>query len=656
MMKTKSIAFVSLILLLNACTPSGNFVGNAPTEAPGAAAPDLAIPGEFMVKGDKGAVEAELKSMGVTYTLQTYSNDLNLHHVSYKGSMPYGKIASRLAGQVEMIEQNSKVSLVAVEKKSEWNTDKYFFYQWALNNIGQSAPWGLPGKYDADTKVLQALKQYKGALQEDTIVAVIDSGVNYNHKDINANMWVNEAEAEKNGGVSSEDEDKNGFYNDIYGYDFTGSNRSEPHYGQMGDSDPIDEDGHGSHCAGVIAAISDNGIGVAGVNPRAKIMALRALAAGGGSMYDIQRAILYAIDKKANIISASFGGKGKSDIMKDIIDQAGKANILFVAAAGNDGVNMEIEQDRSYPAGYQNDNLLTVGASDNMDNPAGFSNYGSNYVDIYAPGVGILSLFKGGAEISQSDTYMIMDGTSMAAPLVSGIASLLMSAYPELKKNPVRVKEILMATVDKTPSMYGKVRSNGRINALAALEKAQSAVTVAPIAWQSESVSESQKGFNTELVDIRKSIVRKGAKAMRLHFDFIEVDRSFDSIYVYDKDYRLVTEIANGSSRDLWTPVVLGDTAIVRFVNAKVKEEAMEISMEMQNTDQAKCQKEGGTVGGLVPAQDLFTPVTSFYCTKQNMEYRYEDLKKDADDSDVFFSWKSEGYSIDKIEFTETNI
>lgn len=650
MLKTKIVAIVALVFLLNACTSERNSAG-------GSAIPEVpsedAVPNEFIVKGDRNVVESELKAMGVHFQVDSYYAKLNLHHVQYKGKATYGQIANRLGPQVEKIVQNTKVSLYAMEKKAEWNTDKYFFYQWSLNNIGQSAPWGLPGKYDADTKVLQAIKKFKGDLKEDTIVAVIDTGVNYKHKDINANMWVNEPEAEKNGGIATADEDGNGYYNDVYGFDFTSEGRNEPYFGKIGDEDPNDESGHGSHCAGNIAAIADNGIGIAGVNPRAKIMALRALSRGGGSMYDIQKAVIYAMENGANIISASFGGKNEDPIMKELIDEVGKAGILFVAAAGNDGVNMELKDNRSYPAAYQNSNLLTVGASDNMDNPAGFSNYGANYVDIYAPGVGILSHFKEG---ETADTYMIMDGTSMATPIVAGIASLLMSAYPDLKKNPVRVKEILMATVDKTPAMYGRVKSNGRVNALAALEKAQTAVEVAPIAWQEEPMAISQVGYNTELVDIRKEIVRKGAKAIRIHFDFVEIDRSFDSVYVYDKDFKLVTEIANGSSRDLWSPVILGDTAIVRFVNAKVKEESGKMSVAMENADQTKCQKEGGIVEGLVPSSDLFEPITKFYCTKQNMEYKYEDLKKDADEDGVFFSWKSEGFSIDKIEFTETNI
>lgn len=642
----KTLVIISLVFGLGACDQGNRYVA-----APGAVPDHVAVPNEFMVKGDKGVVEAELKSMGVKYQITSYFPRLNLHHVRYEGNKSYTDVASRIAPQVQLIEQNSKVSINAVESKMEWPEDKFYFYQWAMNNIGQSAPGSLPGEYDADTKVLQALKKYGAGLQEDTIIAVIDTGVNYKHDDLNKNMWVNAKESAKGQGVAGRDDDENGYCDDVHGYDFTRAGRTKPHCGQIGDEDPMDEMGHGTHCAGSIAAVANNGIGIAGMNPRAKIMALRAFDNFGGNNYDIQRAIGYAMENGANIISASYGGSEESPITKDLIRDAGEKGILFVAAAGNDGQNMEIKDNRKYPAAYQLPSLLTVAASDNMDNSATFTNYGANFVDVYAPGVSILSLYVG-------QDYVPMDGTSMATPIVAGIASLLMSVYPELKKDPVRVKEIIMATVDRRPAMYGKVKSNGRVNALAALDRAQSAIQVPPIVWQEEAVSVSQTGFNTELVDIRKKVVKQGAKAIRVHFDFLEIDRSFDSVYIYDKNLKLVTELTNGSSRDLWSPVIVGDTAIIRFVNAKVKEESGATQVAMNNTEQAKCQQAGGEVLGPVPTSNIGIgePMTQFYCLQDNLEYRYEDLKKDINKDGVFFSWQSEGFSIDAIEFTENEI
>ncbi|MCB0377527.1 MAG: S8 family serine peptidase [Bdellovibrionales bacterium] len=618
--------------------------------APGQAVnPEDAIANEFVFMGDRAAVESELKAMGVRSTIDVTDAALSIYHVRYSGDKSYAEVASKIAPKVDVIEQNTKVNVLAVEKKVDWLQDNYFFYQWAFNNIGQSAPNGLPGRYDADMKVLQALQQYKDSLKEDVIVAVIDTGVNYKHKDLNANMWVNEKEAQKNGGVNGRDEDENGYTDDVHGYDFTSAGRTKPHYGKIGDEDPMDEHGHGSHCAGNIAAVGDNGEGISGVNPRAKIMALRALGNGGGSSADIQKAIAYATANGANIISASFGGGGKSDITEALIKKAGEAGILFVAAAGNDGKSMEIEGNQMYPATYPLDNILVVAASDNMDNPASFTNYGHNQTDVFAPGVAILSLY-----LDQS--YVIMDGTSMATPLTAGVASLLMAAYPELKKDPVRVKEIIMASVDRKPSMYGKVASNGRVNALKALELANGGAAAAPVQWQQASVSVVERKYNTELVDIRKTIEQPGAKAMRVHFDFIELDRSFDSLYIYDKNFKLISEVQNGSTRDFWSPVIMGDKVIVRFVNAKVKENKSPIKIAQPTGELNNCLEAGGENLGPVPTADPTKPMTHFYCLQDNMEYTFEDLKKGIDDNDVFFSWKSEGFSVDQVEYTEQDI
>ena len=639
-------ALLSLFFVLGACTSSTN--QNQIDPKTGAAPQHMGIEGEMTVMGERSVIEATMNQMGLQATIETFDKDLNLHAVNFSGAS-YTEVQAKLGSKVELMEQNSRVQLDAVEKKVEWLDDQYFFYQWSMNNIGQSAPWGLPGKYDADVKILQALKEFGGQIKEDTVVAVIDTGVDYSHDDLNANMWVNKAESTKEGGVAGQDEDGNGYFDDVHGFDFTSGGRTAPYYGKAGDPDPVDDHGHGSHVSGVIAAVHNNQKGIAGINPRAKIMALRALTGMGGTKRDIDRAIAYAIDKKVDVINGSYGGKGKSEITKKLLEKAGEAGILFVAAAGNDGANQEIENNRHYPSGYQLPNLISVASSDNMDNPAVSSNYGHNYTDVFAPGVGILSLYKDGG-------YTIMGGTSMASPLVAGLASLIMSVYPELKGNPARVKEIIMATVDTKASMYGKVASNGRVNALKALQQAATAVKTSPLVWQEEAQSVSQMGHNEQLVDIKHKISKPGAQAMKVHFDFVEIDRQFDSIYIYDKNWKLVTELQNGSARDLWSPVVTGDTVYVRFVNAKVKKNEGAAPVKMANNKMNDCLKAGGYNAGPVVSDDPTKAITSFLCVKDDMSYRYEDLQKDVEDTDVFFSWQSEGFSIDKIQFTESAI
>jgi subtilisin family serine protease len=317
--------------------------------------------------------------------------------------------------------------------------DPRFSELWGMNNTGQNG--GTP---DADIDAPEAWDIATGS--SNIIVAVIDTGVDYTHPDLAANMWVNAAEAN---GTPGFDDDGNGYVDDIYGYDFYNK-----------DSNPMDDHGHGTHCSGTIGAIGNNGVGVAGVCWNVKIMALKFLnSSGGGYDSDAIECIQYAILMGANLSSNSWGGGGYSQALKDAIDAAGNANQLFVAAAGNDGGNNDTNP--SYPASYQSNNIIAVLSTNRNDNISNnsedgwASNYGPISVDIGAPGSNILSCQPG-------SNYQYMSGTSMATPHVSGAAALIWSFYPSMPYQ--EVKDLLIQTVDKIPSLAGLCVSEGRLN------------------------------------------------------------------------------------------------------------------------------------------------------------------------------------------------
>ncbi|MGA2092683.1 MAG: S8 family serine peptidase [Sedimentisphaerales bacterium] len=268
------------------------------------------------------------------------------------------------------------------------------------------------------------------------IVAVTDTGVDYTHPDLTANMWS----------------DANG----SHGYDFVNN-----------DSDPMDDEGHGTHVSGTIGAVGNNGIGVAGVNWHTRIMAVKFLdATGSGSTSNAVATIQYAIANGAKVINASWGGYGFSQTLYDTIAAARDAGIIFVAAAGNESNNNDSTP--AYPASFNLANIISVMATTNTDASASYSNYGLTTVDLGAPGgsgfgdsTDILSTLLGGG-------YGYKAGTSMASPHVAGACALLLSIDPTLTYS--QVKQILMDTVNNT--LPGLCASGGRLNLAAAVQEA----------------------------------------------------------------------------------------------------------------------------------------------------------------------------------------
>lgn len=320
-----------------------------------------------------------------------------------------------------------------VDADTTFPNDARFGDLWGLHNTGQSG--GTP---DADIDAPEAWSISTGT--GSVVVAVIDTGIDYTHEDLAGNMWINEAEYYGSGGV---DDDGNGYVDDIYGYDFCND-----------DPNPMDDHYHGTHCAGTIGGVGNNGKGVTGVCWDVQIMALKFLDAGGhGWTDDAIQCVNYATMMGAKVMNNSWGGGGYSQALKDAIDAAGAAGIAFVAAAGNDSVNNDVYP--HYPSSYASSNLIAVAATDRYNSRSNFSNYGPTSVDLGAPGSNILSCEPG-------NRYQYLSGTSMATPHVAGACALLWSINPMLSVS--EVKDILLNTVDPISGLAGKCVSGGRLN------------------------------------------------------------------------------------------------------------------------------------------------------------------------------------------------
>ena len=318
--------------------------------------------------------------------------------------------------------------------------DPQFNDQWALANSGQRG-----GKKGADISATLAWAKTTGS--ENVVVAVLDTGVDYNHEDLTENMWRRPEKM------------------DPYRDNELGTIDDENGFNAIDGTDPMDDNGHGTHCAGIIGAEGENNLGIAGVNWKVQIMPLKFMNAGGsGSTKDAIEAINYVIDRKragvnVRVISASWGSTQKSRALGDVIRKAYENDILFVAAAGNSSVDND--RNPHYPSSFDVPNVVSVAALDRHDALASFSNYGAKSVAIAAPGVDILSTWLG-------NEYEEKSGTSMATPVVSGVAALILADHPQMSVDELKKK--LLASTDPIVALKGKTVTSGRINAAKALD------------------------------------------------------------------------------------------------------------------------------------------------------------------------------------------
>ena len=318
------------------------------------------------------------------------------------------------------------------------------------NDPSYSTLWGMNQANDVDINAPEAWDIMNDDSASEIVVGIVDTGIDYNHPDLAANVWSNPLEAN---GIPGVDDDGNGVVDDIHGYNGVGNN-----------GNPLDDNNHGTHCAGTIGGVGNNGVGVAGVAWKVKLMGLKFLdSSGSGATSNAIKVINYAVSMrnrggKLKVLSNSWGGGGYSSALEDAIRVANDAGILFVAAAGNSGSNNDTTA--NYPSNYEVPNVLAVAAVDSNGAKASFSSYGATTVDVAAPGVGIYSTVR-------NNGYASFNGTSMATPHVSGVAALVFARVPQLSASDVRTQ--IMQTVKPLAGLNGLMIAPGIVNARAAI-------------------------------------------------------------------------------------------------------------------------------------------------------------------------------------------
>lgn len=449
-------------------------------ESLGLASKDVKLPksskddyaeGEFIVKFKENKVKSskDAKEL-IQASLKTKSNfvvsevtdlgDDQLQLVKYEGDLTTQEAMANINvssnSAIEYVEPNYKMYKVGdvdtknlVESVSninentpQWKPNDAFYNElWGLKNTGQAVD-GIKGVSGVDIRAEQAWDITKGS--NTVIVGVIDSGVDYNHVDLKSNIALNTKEIPNNG----KDDDGNGYKDDYYGWNAINDN-----------GNPMDEDGHGTHCSGTIAA-PNNGIGVVGVAPNVKVLPLKFIGTYSGYTSDAIKCINYAKKRGVQVLSNSYGGGSYSQSFYDTIKSF---NGTFIAAAGNGGwdqVGDNNDKEAHYPSSYKLPNVVSVAAMNSKGQLDTYSNYGITSVHVGAPGTNILSTYPGNRAAYSS-------GTSMATPHVAGVAALVKSKYPSY--TPAQVKARIESTVSPMGSLKGKVKSGGMVNAAKAV-------------------------------------------------------------------------------------------------------------------------------------------------------------------------------------------
>ena len=364
-----------------------------------------------------------------------------------------------------------------------FTNDPHWSKLWGMHNTGQTG-----GTSGADIHAPEAWNIFTGS--PNITVAVIDSGIDYNHEDLAANFWTNPGETGGGKETDGIDNDGDGYVDDWRGWDFA-----------TGDNDPIDEYDpyyHGTHVSGTIGAVGNNGIGVAGVCWSVKLMALRFF-----NIADTISAIDYAANKGARVINASWGTGAYSQALYDAIQRARSKGVLFIAAAGNWSNLQWYDNDAIpvYPASYALDNILAVLSTDHNDNLSSFSHYGKMSVDIGAPGGTGDGTNKDIYSTKRYNAYQYLSGTSMSTPHVVGVAALALGKCPQLTYS--QLKSRILNKSDYDPALQNKCVSNGRLNAYnviydpavpdgtpASLTGTYSSWTTVSVSWQDNSSNE----------------------------------------------------------------------------------------------------------------------------------------------------------------------
>ncbi|MGK2237010.1 MAG: serine protease [Pseudomonadota bacterium] len=392
-----------------------------------------------MRKQARSLVKAKITDLNKDELDDSYTSLLSGRLAKFKVSGMSTKDAIALLKSHQAIEYVEPDYQVSIARTPD---DPRFDELWGLNNEGQTG-----GTADADIDAVEAWDISTGS--RDVVVGVIDTGIDYSHSDLASNMWVNSSEIPGDG----IDNDGNGFIDDVHGIN------------AITDSgDPMDDEGHGTHVSGTIGASGGNGIGVVGVNHEVSLVGCKFLdAAGNGSTSDAIKCIDYMVSLKNSgvnlrVLNNSWGGGGYSQALADAIASSEAADLLFVAAAGNDTIDNDVNP--HYPSNYENASVLSVASTDQTDGISWFSHYGLTSVDMGAPGSAILSTTPG-------ESYASYSGTSMATPHVAGAAALVLSINPELSTQ--ELKDLLMNSGDANAALQGVTVAGTRLNVNQAL-------------------------------------------------------------------------------------------------------------------------------------------------------------------------------------------
>jgi serine protease len=440
--------------------------------------------------------------------------------------------ALRVSAAVEYAEPDYVVRPTGVPN------DTHFPLQWGANNTGQTVN-GVTGTAGADVNAPEAWDIFTG--DPNFVIAIIDTGVQYTHPDLAANMWTNPGEV-----LDGTDTDGNGYIDDIRGWDFYSN-----------DNDPSDPNGHGTHTAGTVGAVGNNGMGVAGMMWSCRLMPLRFLGSNGGYTSDAVLAVQYAAGMGAKVSNNSWGGGGYSQSLYDAINASKGAGHIFVAAAGNGGRDQIGDNNDSspyYPASYNLDNIIAVAATTSSDGRASFSNYGPTSVDLGAPGVNIASTYP-------TNSYAYMSGTSMAAPHVAGIVGLVYAknptwAYPQ-------VRQQIFTTVRPVASLANITVTGGVVDAAAALgvyvpppalpPAAPSGLTLSKLSGGQVRVAWTDNSDNEDGFTIERQKKATGNNWGPVHTINAGVNATFVNDSPGTGTFRYRVRAFNGSGSSSWT-------------------------------------------------------------------------------------------------------
>lgn len=524
--------------VLSLATMTGAFAKSYTSEIP-------SVQGEVVVKVKKGMMSKFLgKKSFLGAEIKKSMNLLAGEFVVLKSSQKSTQgLMLELRRQPEVVYAEPNFIYKAISTEA---TDPLYERLWGLSNAGNNEPnrentgySGTVGVAGSDINAQKAWGITRG--NKKVVIAVIDTGIDYNHPDLKENMWVNTKEIPGNG----IDDDNNGYIDDVYGWNAASDN-----------GNPMDGNAHGTHCAGTIGA-KHNSIGVAGVMNDVTLMAVKFLTdSGSGSLADAVEAIDYATKQNVDIMSNSWGGGGFSQTLEDAIKAAKAKGILFVAAAGNDGTNNDSSP--HYPSNYQVDNVVSVASHTVSNTLSSFSCYGKRTVHVAAPGSNILSTTPG-------NSYKVFSGTSMATPHVSGVLGLYVAQNG--RQDVKAVRDRLMATSVPSQAYRKTVMAGGRVDAYNFLTDTRIPRNEpSESEWKVEALSEVFETTHpyANNAKISKTYSFPGAKYVKLVIEKYETEANYDFITFKDAKGSVVERLS-GSGVNYETDYAETDSVTVEF-------------------------------------------------------------------------------------------